>query len=325
MNNTNHPNRSLNQCADKNLNSIENLDKSPPYCDNNKVDYNNQRDVNGDDLGFLFEDSKKTGYGAKVDCDPVQRGYIVNDVNNPDRNYIFRYSKSIRGTDEALLDMFKTIVVIDENGKAHPIPVIPGTPEKAIAAIIQDNVRKDNTNVVDRLKLPLMALTQSNIDVDLNRFTFHKAVDFFRINGKPSLTLNEKFEKDTVLGVSRGIPINISYSLTVWTTYQEDMNQILEQIITKFSQAAYIRVKGIYQEIIVTLDSIANISDLEPGDENITVRKFEFNLTAQSYIPQAIERKKSVLSMKVDIVDGLSEQEISQVMTQIEESVKECS
>ena len=324
MNTNNHSSRSLDQCAEKGPITQENLDTAPPYCRDSNVDYNNQRDVNGDDLGFLEEElNKKTGYGARVDCDPVTTGYIVNDIKNPNRGHIYRYSKSLRGTDEAILDIFKTIVVIDEDGKAFPVPVILGPPEKAVAAVIQDNVRKDNTLVVNRLKLPLMALTQSSIDIDLNRYTCHKAVDFFRVNGKPSLTLNEKFNKDTVLGLSRGMPVNVSYTLSVWTLYNEDMNQIIEQIITKFSRAAYIRVKGVIYEVMVTLDSIANLAEIDPGDENITTKKFEFYLTAQTYIPQPIERKKTVLDIKVDLVEGTSEEDVVSVLHTIEETVKE--
>ena len=101
------------------------------------------------------------------------------------------------------------------------------------------------------------------------------------------------------------------------------MNQILEQILTKFSHAAYIRVTGVPWEIIVKLDSIANNLENEPGDQAIRVIKFEFNLTAQTYIPQPIERKKAILKTKIDFVDGLSEDEITAVLARIEESVKD--
>lgn len=46
-------------------------------------------------------------------------------------------------------------------------------------------------------------------------------------------------------------------------------------------------------------------------------------MTAQTYIPQPIERKKSVLKMKIDFVDGITEEEITEVISRIEESVKE--
>lgn len=301
-----------------------NLDPPANFC-SNENDPANTRVVNDDSLNWLKDQTmKKTGFGARQDCDPMQRGQIVNDVQNPDRNVLYRYSKSIRGTDEAMIDMFRNVIVIDEDGKAWPIPIIFGPPEKAVAAILQDNVRKDETLVVNRIKLPMMALTQTNIEYDLNRYTYHKALDFLRgRDGKPGYTISEKYNRDTIFGMARGIPVNIGYTLTCWTLYREDMNQMIEQIITKFSQLAYIQVTGVRWEVPVKLDSIANNLNAEPGNQAIRVIKYEFNMTAQTYIPQPIERKKAVLDMKIDIVNGITEEEITEVLARIEEKVKE--
>jgi hypothetical protein len=319
----NHQQRPLDQCNDVGGLPDPNLDQSPPYCE---PDYSsNLRKINDDSMNWLKDQSmKKTGFGAKSDGDPMQRGKILNDPDNPDKTILYRYSKSLRGNDEAMLDMFRNVVVIDEDGKAWPIPIMLGPPEKAVAAMIQENIRKDETLVVNRLRLPMMALTQSGIEYDLNRYTYHKALNLFRNElGKPGITISEKYNKDTILGFARGIPVNMTYTLTAWTMYREDMNQIIEQIMTKFSQVAYITVTGVQWEVIVKLDSIANNLNNEPGDQQIRVIKYEFNMTAQTYIPQPIERKKAVLKMKIDFVDGLKEEEITEVLMRIEQSVKE--
>lgn len=324
-NNPNHPQRDLNNCGERNSFGTPNLDTAPGYCSNPEGPDTNKRAINDESLNWLKDQSmKKTGYGAKVDCDPMQRGLIINDVASPERTVLYRYSKAIRGTDEAMLDLFNNVVVIDEDGKAWGIPVIFGPPEKAVAAIVQDNVRKDETLVVDRLKLPMLALSQTSIEYDLQRYTYHKALNYFRgPDGKPGKTLREKQDRDTVLGFAKGIPINLGYTLTAWTMYREDMNQIVEQILTKFSQLAYIRVTGVPWEVTVKLDSIANNLSAEPGNQAIRIIKFEFNFTTQSYIPQPIERKKAILNTKIDFVDGLSEEEIAEVMAKIETSIKD--
>lgn len=331
-NNPNHQQGSLNNCSEKNSVGNINLDNSPNYCEKDSID--NLRNPNDNTLNWLKDQTmKKTGFGARVDCDPMQRGQIINDIANPEREVIYRYSKSIRGTDEAMLDMFKNLVVIDEDGKAWPIPIILGTPEKAVAAIVQDNVRKDETLVVDRIKLPMLALTQTGIEYDFERYTYHKALNYFRRSkipnsgsdnpSPPGFTIKEKYDRDTVFGVARGIPVNISYTVTAWTMYQEDMNQILEQVLTKFSQAAYIRVTGIPWEIIVVIESIANNVDQEPGDSAIKVIKYEFGITAKSYISQPISRKKAVLKARVDFVDGTTEEEITEILARVEQAVTE--
>lgn len=323
-NNPNHQQGNYNNCNSKGPIGNNNIDRSPGYCET--TDGENLRAPNDATLNWLKDQTmKKTGFGSRVDCDPMQRGQIVNDLENPEREVIYRYSKSIRGTDEAILDMFRNLVVIDEDGKAWPIPVVLGTPEKAVAAIVQDNVRKDETLVVDRIKLPMLAITQTGIDYDVERYTYHKALNYFRRedDNKPGFTIKEKYQRDTVFGVAKGIPINIGYTITAWTMYQEDMNQIIEQVLTKFSQSAYIRVTGIPWEIIVTIDSIANNVDQEPGDSAIKVIKYEFSITAKSYISQPITRQKAVLKARIDFVDGTTEDEITEILARIEESVKE--
>ena len=101
------------------------------------------------------------------------------------------------------------------------------------------------------------------------------------------------------------------------------MNQIFEQIITKFSQTAYIRVTGVPWEVIVKLDSTADNGEYEPGDQAIRVIKYEFNLTTETYIPQPIQRKKAVLKTRIEFVDGLDDAEITEVLARLEESIKE--
>lgn len=321
--NPNHNQKNYVECNEKGPQGNVNLD-SAAYCSTDKSD--SLREPNDSTLNWLKDQTmKKTGFGSKVDCDPITRGHIVNDLENPDRTVIYRYSKSIRGTDEAILDMFRDVVVIDEDGKAWPIPVILGTPEKAVAAIIQDNVRKDETLVVDRIKLPMLAITQTSIDYDVDRYTYHQALNYFRRSddGKPGYAIKEKYQRDTIFGISKGIPINIGYTITAWTMYKEDMNQIIEQILTKFSLAAYIKVTGIPWEIIVTIESIANNIDQEPGDSAIKVIKYEFNVLAKSYISQPITRKKAILKARVDVINITEESQINEVLNQIEEAVEE--
>ena len=59
------------------------------------------------DDGWLTDISnKKVGIGEQRLCDPMQTGQIVNDVEKPNRNVVYRYSKALRGCDEAVMDLF---------------------------------------------------------------------------------------------------------------------------------------------------------------------------------------------------------------------------
>lgn len=326
-------------CTDPGYLSGLNIDTPPPFCREgevlkgsgtiNKTPFlDNQKDVS-QDLSWLAEKGlDKLGAGYSALCDPQQTGYIRNEQGGalPNRNVVYRYAQSLRGTDEAMKDMFSDIIVIDDNGKAHNVPIFWGTQERAVAFIVAENTRKDDSTVVERVKLPLIAIHASDYNFNQDRYVYHKAIDYLRspaTNWKPGFTTKERYERDTVFGVSRGIPVDISYNLYVWTTFEEDLNQILTQVITKFSPMAYIRVKGISWEIGVRLNSIANNINFEPGDKKSRVLKYQFGLTAETFVAQPIVRKKAVLKTRIEITDSIQDDNIAEVLSRLEEAVKE--
>jgi len=322
--NTNQYEKSLNDFAEKSpLGRSENIDPAPGYCEQPPDNQYGAHQVPPSDwMDNVL--NKKIGLGSQNNCDPMQKGSIVNDLNPPNRNTIYRYSKSVRATDEAVMDLFRDIVVIDEDGEAHPVPVIWATQERAVAAVVQENVRKDETLVVDRIKIPMLAISSTGYSVNSARYTYHKAMSYLReYRGKPTFTASEKYERDTVFGVTRGIPLDVTYTLYAWTMQLEDMNQILEQIVTKFSPIAYIQVRGVLWEVSVKLDSIANNLEVEPGDQALRVIKFQFGLIAETYVAQPITRNKAVLKTRVEVVNNLNEDQISEVLTRLEDAVEE--
>jgi hypothetical protein len=322
--NPNSYQKSLNDFAEKSfLGRSENIDPPPGFTQQPPDNQNNiGLGVPSDWTEDIF--TQKIGLGSENLCDPMQTGAIVNDLETPNRNTIYRYSKSIRACDEAVMDLFRNLVIIDEDGKAHPVPIIWGTQERAVAAVVQENVRKDETLVVDRIKLPMLAISSTGFSMNMGRYTYHQAINFLtNSEGKPQFTTSEKYERDTVFGVARGIPLDIEYTLYAWTLQLEDMNQILEQILTKFSPIAYIKVRGVLWEVSVKLDSIANNLNVEPGDAALRVIKFQFGIKAETYVAQPIRREKAVLKTRVDIVNSLDQEQISEIMKRLEESVEE--
>ena len=97
------------------------------------------------------------------------------------------------------------------------------------------------------------------------------------------------------------------------------MNQILEQAFLKFSPVAYLQVKGIWWEVIVTWDSSTNNIELEPGDAKVRVLKYQINMTAKSYIAQPIYRLKELPKPFCDERDPKSPVEEPNFMTEMSE------
>lgn len=322
--NPNHYENQINPCPDLSILGRSNNTDPPPGMDCH-VPPDNQNNIGEQGAADWLNDNlvQNLGNGAANNCDPMQAGKIVNDpAEQIDQNIVYRYSKALRGTDEAVMDLFRNIVVIDEEGKAHNIPIIWATQERAVAAILQQNVRKDETLVVDRIKLPMLAISSTGYELDATRYTYHQAVRYIEAYTGSSPIKAPKYQnRETLFGVSRGIPINVSYTMYAWTMQLEDMNQILEQIVTKFSLVAYIKVRGVLQEVIVKLDSIANNLETEPGDQALRVIKFQFGLTAQTYVPLPVKQYDSLIKVvKADIVDSVDEATITEVLAKIEET-----
>jgi hypothetical protein len=307
----------LNTCNDIGLQGDMNNDIIPKIC--NTEDSLN-RVITNQNLDWLSENCDDNYLGRQCNCDPMQSGQIINDLQNPTREYVYRYTKAKRACDEAVRDLFTGIIVIDTLGKSHPVPIIWGTQERAVAVILQNNVRKDNSLVTDRPKVPLLAINDTTFEMNRSRYVYHKAISYLnnRPDKKPSFTVNEKYERDTVFGVAVGMPVKIGYTLYAWTLYEEDMNQIVEQIQLKFSPIAYISIKGVVWESILSLESVTNNIEAEPGEKKRVV-KYQFNLMAETYIPQPIIRKKAVLDMKTNIID----ENTKNIYNKIEVAVKE--
>jgi len=62
---------------------------------------------------------------------------------------------------------------------------------------------------------------------------------------------------------------------------------------------------------------------VEPGDAALRVIKFQFGIKAETYVAQPIRREKAVLKTRVDIVNSLDQEQISEIMKRLEESVEE--
>lgn len=327
----------LNPCDKPGYIHDVNIDPPSPYCSDKELDCDghpikkSQKDTSGVDFAWLERlDQEKTGLGQHALCDPMITGHIINDQSSPgadpNRTHLYRYSKTIRACDEAMMDMFKDIVVIDENNKAHQIPIVPATQEKAVAYILQENVRNDTSLVVDRIRLPIMAIHSSNISFDDKRYVYHKAIDYLRdFRGNPGFTIKERVhEKDTIFGVAKGIPLNIDYTLWVWTMHREDMNQIVEQIIPKITPMGYIRIQGVSYEIPVRSTSIESNIETDPGDKKSgNIFKYQFKMTVETYLSQPLVRKKAVLKTKMELVDSINDSEITEVLGRLESLIKE--
>lgn len=238
------------------------------------------------------------------------------------RTAIAAYSRTLRGCDQAVLDEFKNLYVWrpDQTNAGH-VPIVWGPQEKAVAIALNPAVDKETIRI-DRIKVPILGLAGGDIEFDPARFTYHKAFRWFHkgMDGaSPYVYGNEKRFGDTVFGKSRGLPVNKRYTLYAWTRYTEDMNQVLEQIMLKFAPILTLEVPDVHWEVVLKLDSVSNGISQEIGDAAIRILKYQFGLTAETYISRGYIRGKTLFDMKTEI--GLCEGDDFQVTDRLEDSV----
>jgi hypothetical protein len=135
-------------------------------------------------------------------------------------NELYKYSKFIHRGDEATMDEFRDISVIDEEGLAHHVPLIWADDKKAVEVTTNEYcLQKDDNIIVDRIRLPLLNVSNRTITFD-------------------------------------GKNIHSHYNLTARTLYKDDMDEIVEQILLKFhpnlfNNTGEYRLKAVYNNYTV--------------------------------------------------------------------------
>jgi hypothetical protein len=300
-----------------------NNDPILPYCgDNNDPNLNR---VNFPGEGFLdTECDELNGLGHSKNYDPMLAGKLRNDPSNPDRRVNYRYTKALRSCDEAMKNFFSGMEVLDINGRAKTVPIIYATYERAVANLLQGNVRKDNSVVTDRIPLPTLSIHRTGLEFNEKRYVYHGGLSYLRDlrDGKPGFTMSEKFERDTIFGVANGIPLTVSYELNGWCWYVEELDQIEEQIILKTTPMGYIEVKGVPWETILKKTGQADNVETESGEKQRVV-KFKFNFAVETYLPQPIVRKKAVLKQTIEFFNTTNENEMTEAIDRLEIAIKD--
>lgn len=103
---------------------------------------------------------------------------------------------TLRKADRLVLDLFKNLVIINDEGISSKVPVIYGTREKLRA-------RAEGTGGIKKIAMPIVAMCRKDIHQTL-------------VPTKTTTWL-------------------LDYHVLIETLFQEDMNQILEQMFLHFS------------------------------------------------------------------------------------------
>jgi hypothetical protein len=146
-------------------------------------------------------------------------------------------------------------------------------------------------------RLPRISIQMTNIQPDLQRY-----------NGK-NFKRTLKRKEDGLIFDIQPFPINIEYSVSIWTKYFEHYSQLLENILPWFDPYVTVGVKernfGIERELRVRLDSVGQSStfELEGGAARLIRGDLSFVVETFAYKTQTDLTKGIIYNTNVTIVD----------------------
>lgn len=174
--------------------------------------------------------------------------------------------------DEALRDFFKMKVYPDPDIKDQFETLVPVTGPPVLNLGTQEMLNPTseilNTRQNQIVKLPATAITQLNWDFDLRRWT---RAHFRRLGWTE--------EGQKVIQSNQVIPVDIMYQLDMWSKYRTTMNQMLRNVLLKFTNREVwldVDLKGVWgvRRIPLTLlySGPVNLTEHEPENKDRTVR-----------------------------------------------------
>lgn len=186
----------------------------------------------------------------------------------------FYYYNVIRKTIIQFLDIFNDIQVAryDASGnilKYVEVPLKHWAKEKAWYWLFE---RKDDE------MLPMMSASMLSIEYDNQRQT----------NPWQTITCETDLSSAERSELLNPRPYNIGYSLTLWTKYMVDVDQILEQILPYFQPHVFVKIY--IEEIGVTFDAKVIFQAATPEilaemvDDSYRVVKWNLDFQIQTYL-----------------------------------------
>ena len=153
-----------------------------------------------------------------------------------------KYLSKISKLNHAVTDVFRDLVVLNEEGESFPVPIIWGSWDKACQVLTGHSACK--SNVVDRIQLPLSWINLYGIEAEGLLSTY-----------------------------------GLSYTLGFATMFNEDAYQLLEQIVSKFTPSFNLGDDEFLSVKNINTNNLWNcVSKEKDGLQPLKVVKWQFDL-----------------------------------------------
>jgi len=217
------------------------------------------------------------------------------------------YPKSLYTSIVAFADQFNdmTTRVYDKDGRIVGVKPVVMTlsPKEKIASILTRTDINDVDPQVDNY-LPRISVNKTGITWDPNRMRGKYEsrllnIEYFDYESSDTPTKRE-MQVDL-----KPIPYNLSFEVIIWTKYETDMQQILENILPWFAPEDHLSIKernfGIERKSKVTLDNVSINNQYELGEQDRRVLQTSLSFTMETVVYKPLEIKPEILCSIISI------------------------
>ena len=193
---------------------------------------------------------------------------VVNDILDHTKAYQGHYIQSIyKESLRSLINFFSNLYYQDGDGNNKPIKCYFGSQERSIAALFKEN----------NLVLPVITVTENSSQNSDDRRRYAPVL------------INEKYwdpkEQRAVRLISLSPrPVDVSYTISIWAEYKEDLDQIREAIFNQFNPSIELEIEKNYNTKI-HIESEDDTSRVSVSDKEDRVLRKTINLLSETYIP----------------------------------------
>ena len=166
-----------------------------------------------------------------------------------------------------IIDKMNTINIVDSEGKAVDVNAFFANPERAIAKI------KEDRNLV----LPIISVSIDDVDEDTERRKTATNIEVTTM-----WDVKERRAKRVISKAAK--PVNLSFTINIWSKYREDLNQILETVLKMFNPSLDFKTKH-STNTKAFIEQITDSSVNSVGDREDRIVRKMIVITAEAYLP----------------------------------------
>lgn len=165
-----------------------------------------------------------------------------------------------------LIEKMKTVQYLDSEDKAQDVNVFFANPERAIAKMKEDR----------NFKLPLISVSIDDIDEDADRRKTSSNLEI-------STVWDVKKQRAVRIVSKASKPINLSFTINIWSKYLEDINQIIESVMLMFNPSMDFKTKD-SSNSKAFIQQVTDNSVMSVGDQKDRIVRKMIIITAEAYL-----------------------------------------